>query len=81
LGSWCKSRVCPTDRLCTSLADYSNTRNTCSSLRSFLEKDKRADFSDVIAGLDERKRQLVREVEAQQLLLIRSKVVCTAPPI
>src|SRR6202789_416668 len=63
---------------------HRNTRNTCSALRSFLEKDKRevydlldayeyserivADFSDVIAELDERKRQLVREVEAQQLV-------------
>jgi len=63
---------------------HRNTRNTCSALRSFLEKEKRevydlldayeyserivADFSDVIAELDERKRQLVREVEAQQLV-------------
>jgi hypothetical protein len=63
---------------------HRNTRNTCSALRSFLEKDKSevydlldayeyserivADFSDVIAELDERKRQLVREVEAQQLV-------------
>jgi hypothetical protein len=63
---------------------HRNTRNTCSALRSFLDKDKRevydlldayeyserivADFSDVIAELDERKRQLVREVEAQQLV-------------
>jgi len=62
---------------------HRNTRNTCNALRSFLAKDKRevydlldayeyserivADFSDVIAELDERKRQLVREVEAQQL--------------
>jgi Wadjet anti plasmid transformation system JetA-like protein len=63
---------------------HRNTRNTCNALRSFLEKDKRevydlldayeyserivSDFSDVIAELDERKRQLVREVEAQQLV-------------
>jgi hypothetical protein len=63
---------------------HRNMRNTCSALRSFLQKDKRevydlldafeyserivADFSDVIAELDERKRQLVREVEAQQLV-------------
>ena len=63
---------------------HRNTRNTCSALRSFLEPDKRevydlldayeyserivADFSDVIAELDDRKRQLVREVEAQQLV-------------
>ena len=63
---------------------HRNTRNTCSALRSFLDKDKRevydlldayeyserivADFSDVIAELEERKRQLVRDVEAQQLV-------------
>jgi len=63
---------------------HRNTRNTCNALRSFLDKDKRevydlldayeyserivADFSDVIAELDERKRQLVRDVEAQQLV-------------
>jgi hypothetical protein len=61
---------------------HRNTRNTCSALRSFLEKkdvydlldayehSERivADFSDVIAELDERKRQLVREVETQQLV-------------
>lgn len=61
---------------------HRNTRNTCSSLRSFLEKhdvydlldayeySERivSDFSDVIAELEDRKRQLVREVEAQQLV-------------
>jgi hypothetical protein len=63
---------------------HRNMRNTCSALRSFLQKERRevydlldayeyserivADFSDVIAELDERKRQLVREVEAQQLV-------------
>lgn len=61
---------------------HRNTRNTCSALRSFLDKQEAydlldayeyserivADFSDVIAELDERKRQLVREVEAQQLV-------------
>jgi hypothetical protein len=61
---------------------HRNTRNTCSALRSFLEKKEVydlldayehserivADFSDVIAELDERKRELVREVEAQQLV-------------
>jgi hypothetical protein len=63
---------------------HRNTRNTCSALRSFLDKDKRevydlldayeyserivADFSDVIGELDERKRQLLRDVEAQQLV-------------
>lgn len=61
---------------------HRNTRNTCSALRSFLEKKEAhdlldayeyserivSDFSDVIAELEERKRQLVREVEAQQLV-------------
>jgi predicted CopG family antitoxin len=61
---------------------HRNTRNTCSALRSFLEKHEVydlldayeyserivSDFSDVIAELEERKRQLVREVEAQQLV-------------
>lgn len=61
---------------------HRNTRNTCSALRSFLEKREAydlldayeyserivSDFSDVIAELEERKRQLVREVEAQQLV-------------
>lgn len=61
---------------------HRNTRNTCSALRSFLEKHEAydlldayeyserivSDFSDVIAELEERKRQLVREVEAQQLV-------------
>ena len=61
---------------------HRNTRNTCSALRSFVEKKEAhdlldayeyserivSDFSDVIAELEERKRQLVREVEAQQLV-------------
>jgi hypothetical protein len=61
---------------------HRNMRNTCSALRSFLDKhdvydlldayeySERivSDFSDVIAELEERKRQLVREVEAQQLV-------------
>jgi hypothetical protein len=61
---------------------HRNTRNTCSALRSFLEKHEAydlldayeyserivSDFSDVIAELEDRKRQLVREVEAQQLV-------------
>jgi hypothetical protein len=61
---------------------HRNTRNTCSALRSFLEKHEVydlldayeyserivSDFSDVIAELEDRKRQLVREVEAQQLV-------------
>ncbi len=61
---------------------HRNTRNTCSALRSFLEKKEVydlldayehserivADFSDVIAELEERKRQLVRDVETQQLV-------------
>ena len=61
---------------------HRNTRNTRNALQSFLdhaevydlldayEYSERiiSDFSDVIAELDERKRQLVREVEAQQLV-------------
>jgi hypothetical protein len=61
---------------------HRNTRNTCSALRSFLAKREIydlldayeyserivADFSDVIAELEDRKRQLVREVGAQQLV-------------
>jgi predicted CopG family antitoxin len=61
---------------------HRNTRNACSALRSFLEKREAydlldayeyserivSDFSDVIAELEERKRQLVRDVEAQQLV-------------
>jgi predicted CopG family antitoxin len=61
---------------------HRNTRNTCSALRAFLDKGEVydlldayehserivADFSDVIAELEERKRELVREVETQQLV-------------
>jgi predicted CopG family antitoxin len=61
---------------------HRNTRNTASALRSFLDKHEAydlldayeyserivSDFSDVIAELEERKRQLIREVEAQQLV-------------
>jgi hypothetical protein len=61
---------------------HRNTRNTCSALRSFLDKKEVydlldayehserivADFTDVIAELEERKRELVREVETQQLV-------------
>jgi hypothetical protein len=61
---------------------HRNTRNTCSALRSFLAKREVydlldayeyserivSDFSDVIAELEDRKRQLVREVGAQQLV-------------
>ena len=61
---------------------HRNTRNTCSALRSFLDKHEVydlldayeyserivSDFSDIIAELEERKRQLIREVEAQQLV-------------
>jgi len=61
---------------------HRNTRNTRNALQSFLEKGEVydlldaweyserivSDFSDIIAELDERKRQLVREVEAQQLV-------------
>jgi len=59
-----------------------NTRNTRNALQSFIndgevydlldafEYSERivSDFSDVIAELDDRKRQLVKEVEAQQLV-------------
>jgi len=61
---------------------HRNTRNTRNALHSFLERGEVydlldayeyserivSDFSDVIAELDERKRQLVREVEAQQII-------------
>jgi len=61
---------------------HRNTRNTRNALQSFLERGEVydlldayeyserivSDFSDVIAELDERKRQLVREVEAQQII-------------
>ncbi len=61
---------------------HRNTRNTRNALQSFLERGEAydlldayeyseriiSDFSDVIAELDERKRLLVREVEAQQVI-------------
>jgi hypothetical protein len=63
---------------------HRNTRNTCNALRSFLDKPEHevsdlldayeyserivSDFSDVIAELEERKRELIRDVEAQQLV-------------
>jgi len=61
---------------------HRNTRNTRNALMSFIsngevhdlldafEYSERiiSDFSDVIAELDERKRQLVKEVEAQQVI-------------
>ncbi len=61
---------------------HRNTRNTRNALKSFVddgdvydlldayEYSERiiSDFSDVIAELDERKRQLVQEVEAQQIV-------------
>ncbi len=61
---------------------HRNTRNTRNALQSFLERGEVydlldayeyseriiSDFSDVIAELDERKRMLVREVEAQQVV-------------
>lgn len=63
---------------------HRNTRNTCNALRSFLDKPEHeasdlldayeyserivSDFSDVIAELEERKRELIRDVEAQQLI-------------
>lgn len=59
-----------------------NTRNTRNSLQAFYDRGEVqdlldayeyseriiSDFTDVIAELDERKRQLVREVEARQLI-------------
>jgi Wadjet protein JetA len=61
---------------------HRNTRNTLNALAAFLERGEVydlldahehseriiADFTDIIAELEERKRQLVREVEAQQLV-------------
>jgi len=61
---------------------HRNTRNTRNALKSFLDKGEVydlldayeyserivSDFSDVIAELDERRRQLVREVESQQVV-------------
>lgn len=61
---------------------HRNTRNTRNALRAFLDRGEThdlldayeyserivADFSDVITELDERKRQLVREVEAKQIV-------------
>ena len=61
---------------------HRNTRNTRNALSSFLDKGEVydlldafeyseriiSDFSDVISELDDRKRQLVKEVEAQQLV-------------
>ncbi len=61
---------------------HRNTRNTRNALQSFLDKGEIydlldayeyserivSDFSDIIAELDERKRQLVRDVEAQQIV-------------
>lgn len=61
---------------------HRNTRNTRNALQSFLDKGEVydlldayeyserivADFSDVIAELDERRRQLVKAVESQQMV-------------
>ncbi len=61
---------------------HRNTRNTRNALKSFVDKGEVydlldayeyserivADFSDLIAELDERRRQLVREVESQQVV-------------
>ncbi|MCB1772018.1 MAG: flagellar protein FliT [Gammaproteobacteria bacterium] len=61
---------------------HRNTRNTRNALKSFLDRGEVydlldayeyserivADFSDVIAELDERRRQLVREIESQQVV-------------
>jgi len=61
---------------------HRNTRNTRNSLQAFIQRGEIhdlldaveyseriiSDFTDVIAELEERKRDLVREVEAQQLV-------------
>lgn len=61
---------------------HRNTRNTLNALSAFLERGEAydlmdayeyseriiSDFTDIIAELEERKRELVREVEAQQLV-------------
>lgn len=61
---------------------HRNTRNTLNALSAFLEHGEVydlldayeyseriiSDFTDIIAELEERKRELVREVEAQQLV-------------
>ncbi|MEJ2424462.1 MAG: DUF5716 family protein [Candidatus Thiodiazotropha sp.] len=61
---------------------HRNTRNTRNALRAFLDRGEIydlldayeyserivSDFSDIITELDERKRQLVRDVEAQQVV-------------
>lgn len=61
---------------------HRNTRNTRNALQSFIERGDVydlldayeasariiSDFSDIIAELDERKRQLVKEVEAHQVI-------------
>jgi hypothetical protein len=65
-----------------------NTRNTRNSLQAFYERGEThdlldayeyseriiSDFTDVISELEERKRQLVREVESQQLVQQASDV-------
>lgn len=61
---------------------HRNTRNTRNALKSFLDKGEVydlldayeyserivSDFSDLIAELDERRRQMVKEVESQQVV-------------
>lgn len=61
---------------------HRNTRNTRNALKSFLDKGEVydlldayeyserivSDFSDVISELDERRRELVKEVESQQIV-------------
>ncbi|WP_133492022.1 Wadjet anti-phage system protein JetA family protein [Alcanivorax sp. 24] len=61
---------------------HRNTRNTLNALAAFLDRGEVydlldahehseriiADFTDIIAELEERKRELVKEVEAQQLV-------------
>ncbi len=61
---------------------HRNTRNTRNALRAFLDRGEVydlldayeyserivSDFSDIVTELDERKRQLVRDVEVQQII-------------
>lgn len=61
---------------------HRNTRNTLNALEAFIQRGEVhdlldafeyserivTDFSDIVAELEERKRQLVREVESQQLV-------------
>ena len=65
---------------------HRNTRNTLNALAAFVERGEVydlldahehseriiSDFTDIIAELEERKRELVREVESQQLVQLAS---------